>query len=184
MLAGKSNPPLQAVRIQSSDLEDRIDWLIDEIQRGKRDPYIRKLAGEILSRKNPDGSWVVPERDWKAEVIAIFNYTRSNVRYTRDIEQVELYQRPARSLEIGIGDCDDLTILLASLLQAVGYPVKLRVIGMKGQRMYSHIYLLVGLPPHAPAHWMALDPSRPEPPGWELPANQRGLLKDFHVEDI
>lgn len=73
--------------------------------------------------------------------------------------------------------------MLASLLQAVGIPVRLRVIGLKGSDQFQHIYTMAGLPPDNVTTWMALDPSRPEKAGWELPESERGLLRDYDVDD-
>ena len=141
-----------------------------------RDPNVRWIAGRELRKAR------VKPQDWRNEVIALFNYTRQAVRYTRDPDGVELFQSPARSLDHGIGDCDDQVIFLASLLRSVGYPIILRVIGLKGSDQFQHIYLCVGLPPHAPKEYMPLDPSRPEAAGWELPEDQRGLIQDYGVE--
>lgn len=181
-LAGPSNPQLQAISIQVKDIDQRIDYLINEINRGKRDPNVTKIAGSVLSVKR-GGQWAVPIRDYRAEAVAMFNYVRENVRYTRDPYNVERYSTARRTLELEIGDCDDMTILLGSLLQAVGLPIRIRVIGLKGQRVFSHVYLVVGLPPDRPASWMPLDASRPEEAGWELPASQRGLKRDYDVRD-
>ena len=176
-LAGPGSPrrPHKGMRVSSGDIDERISLLEDEIQQGKRDPNVRKIAGQVLKK--------VPSRDWKAEAIALFEYTRKVIRYTRDPAGVELFQSPARALDHGIGDCDDQVIFLGSLLQCVGYPIMLRVIGLRGSDSFQHIYIMVGLPPHDPAEYMPLDPSRPEPAGWELPESQRGLLQDYIVED-
>lgn len=168
-------------RIESTEIDDRIGWLSKEISDGKRDKDVRLLAGKILAGES--GKFNVEARDWKGEVVAIFEYVRENVRYTRDIHNVELFQRPKRTLEHRIGDCDDMTILLGSLLMSVGYPIMIRVIGLKNTGTFQHVYLVVGLPPHDPKTWMPLDPSRPEKPGWELPKAQVGLKRDYEVED-
>ena len=145
------------------------------MQQGKREANVRRIAGQVLKG--------VPSRDWEAEVKALFDYTRKVIRYTRDPAGVELFQSPTRALDHGIGDCDDQVIFLGSLLASVGYPLRLRVISLKGVDYFQHIYLLVGLPPHDPQKYMALDPSRPEPAGWELPDSERGLLQDYVVEE-
>ena len=173
---------MAAISVSVRDINERIDYLINEINRGKRDENIRKIAADVLSRKE-DGEWVVPIRDGSAEAKALFDYVRNTVRYTRDPHNVELYQTAQRSVELGIGDCDDMTILLGSLLQVAGLPIRIRVIGLKGQKTFSHVYLTVGLPVGNPRSWMPLDASRPEEAGWELPANQRGLLRDYEVDD-
>lgn len=136
---------------------------------------MRQICADILRS--------VPPRKWKKSATALFNWTRQNVRYTLDPHNVELFQSTSRSLQLGIGDCDDQAITLGSLLLAVGIPVKLRVIGLKGSDKFQHIYILAGLPPENPQQWFALDASRPENAGWELPAAQRGLLRDYDVED-
>lgn len=167
------------IRVNSPDIDDRISWIMAEIEEGKRDPRIRALAAQILSRKS-DGSWAVQERDWNAEVDAIFNFTRQNVRYTRDIHEVELFQKATRTLELKIADCDDLSILLGSLLQCVGYPVLLRVIGLGGNT-YQHIYVVVGIPPTSPTTWKPLDASQNQPAGWEVTENVT-LRTDYILE--
>ncbi len=106
------------------------------------------------------------------------------MRYTLDPQAVELFQSAERSEQVGIGDCDDQAIMLGALLSSVGFPVILRVIGLKGEKQFQHIYILAGLPPNAPAKWLPLDASRAEAAGWELPASQRGLLKDYKVTDF
>ena len=153
--------------VESATLDDRISWMLFEIEEGKRDPRIRQIAGEILGRQNNDGSWVVPERDWESEIRAVYDYIRKNVRFTRDPFDIELFQKPRRSLETKIADCDDLTILACSILQAIGYPVIIRVIGINS-RQFSHVYLLVAYPPHAPEKIIPFDASRGEGLGWEL----------------
>lgn len=66
-----------------------------------------------------------------------------------------------------MGDCDDLTALLGAVGQAVGYPVQIKVIRLKGYDEFHHIYPLFGIPPHAPKQWLAMDASQPFNVGWE-----------------
>lgn len=166
-------PQMEMVSVESKDLDSRISYLNAEIYEGKQDPLIRQLTAKVLQN--------VPERDWDAEVVAIFDFVRGNVRYTRDIDNIELFQKPVRTLQVGIGDCDDLTILLASMLQSVGYPCLLEVVGVSGD-VFEHIYLKVGVPPAGPTKWIALDASRDEPAGWEVPAEQVKVRQTYVVE--
>lgn len=182
-LAGK-HPRMTTRRLTSRDLDDRISWLEQEIGEGKRDPRIRKIAGEVLAGSGgPGRQWNVDERDWRGEVGALYDYVRKNARYTHDPHNVELFQRARRTLETKIGDCDDLTILLGSLLQAVGYPLRVRVIGMKGSRVFQHIYVMVGMPPENTQEWMPVDASMSEGVGWEYPREKVGLIRDYDIED-
>jgi len=155
--------------------------LIDEINAGKRDVRVRQIAASLLKKKTAQGAWQVQERDWDGEVAAAFHFVRQNVRYTRDPYEAELFQKPRRTLELGIGDCDDISILLGSILQNIGYPVILRIIGLRGGT-YQHVYVMAGIPPHAPTRFVPLDASRGEGPGWELEEGVT-LKTDYLVED-
>jgi len=164
-------PPLETMKakvIPVDSIDDVASVIIDKIHEGRKDPTIRTLVARILSRRR-GGSWVVPPRAWDKEVKALFEYVQNKVRYTRDVYGLDTYQRAVRTLQLGIGDCDDQTILLGSMLQAAGYPIALKIISTKDSEGFNHIYLLVGLPPTAPQKWMPLDPSMPYPAGWEVP---------------
>lgn len=176
----KPNSNMQMLTVESEDIDDRVSWIIEEIHEGKRDPRVRQIGSDILSKKKGD-AWAIPERDWLGEVTAVFNYIRSNVRFTRDPHEVELFQKARRTLELKIADCDDLVILSGSILQSVGYPILIRVIAV-GSRIFSHVYILVGIPPHDPEKYIPFDTSRQEGIGWEL---REGVLKkqDYEVSE-
>jgi len=140
-------------------LEDRIKEISKLIDEGKKDPLIRYAAARIIQK--------CPARDWGCEVKALFDFVQRNIRYTRDVEGMDTYQRARRTLQLGAGDCDDMTILLGALLQTVGYPIKLKAVSVTGEG-YEHIYPLVGLPPREPGRWVPLDASVPRPLGWEV----------------
>jgi len=93
---------------------------------------------------------------------------QANVRYTRDILHLELLHTPRRMLELRAGDCDDMTILLGSMLRSTGHPVRIVLCGFRRDRphAYSHIYPEV----QVGRRWVALDATMPHPPGWAPPA--------------
>lgn len=161
-------------------IDQRVSYIVRMIQKGRWHPEVRKRALQIVSRKCGN-RWCVPEKNWDAEAKAVFDYTRANVRYARDSYGRDQFQHPRRTLQWGGGDCDDYTILLGSLLQSIGYPVKCRVIQTDGHKDYNHIYLVVGLPPQAPSRWVALDGSMDRPAGWEAPARMIKKKRDFPV---
>src|SRR5262249_2987564 len=109
-----------------------------------------------------------PAKDRFAEACALFDWVKRNVRYTRDIFRVELLHTARRMLELKAGDCDDMTILLGSMLRSTGHPVRLVLVGFRPARphLYSHIYpeVLVG------TRWLALDATMKRPIGWAPPA--------------
>lgn len=163
------------MKFKSEKIDDRISWIEFEVNVGKRSPDVREIAAGVLRG--------VPPREYEKEATAMFEWTRKNIRYTLDPDGVELFQSTERSAQVGIGDCDDQAIVLGSLLQSVGIPIRLRVIGLKGSDKFSHIYVLAGLPPENPEKWLPLDPSVNFDAGWELPELERGLLQDYDVDD-
>ena len=68
-------------------------------------------------------------KDYLGEVRALFEWVQRNVRYTKDPFHVELLHAPRRMLELRAGDCDDMSIVLGAMLEAVGHPVRLVLVG-------------------------------------------------------
>jgi len=163
------------------NIDERVSHIVGLVQRGRTDPKVVMLARRVVSQKCGD-DWCIPERDYSGEVRAIFAEVRKRVRYVRDAWGVDQFTGARRSLyESHGGDCDDYVVTLGSMLQAIGYPVKLRVIQTVGSPDWSHIYLVVGLPPEQPSKWASLDASVNEPPGWEAPASQIRKKRDYWV---
>jgi transglutaminase-like putative cysteine protease len=172
-------------------LDERIAYIRQMIRKGRDDPRVRKFAVQYLSRKcgKDADEWCVPEKNWEAEIVALFKATRAHVRYVRDTHGKDLYQHPTRTLEFGGGDCDDFCLVLGSMLQAVGYKIRLRVIRTKDAKVTNprdpgnHIYLLVHVPASAgkAARWVPLDASVNQRPGWEAPPAIVAWKKDFEV---
>lgn len=96
------------------------------------DQRIRSQALQIYAAAQ------VPPRNYEAEVKALHAFVRDRIRYVRDPVGLELVQAPARTLDIGQGDCDDKSTLLAALLMATGHPARFVVIGFRGEP-FSHV---------------------------------------------
>lgn len=165
-------PEMEMIAIDSDDLDSRMDYLIDEIEEGMQDEAIQKLAAKILYIYN------VPSRDYRGEAEAIFLWVRENIRYTRDPEGMELFRKPIRTIQLGIADCDDMTILIGSLLSTIGHVIILRVIGVSSNNP-EHIYPLTCIPPDDPTECIALDATRSEPVGWEVSPNEIKFSQDY-----
>jgi hypothetical protein len=168
-----------------TDIRDRVRYIQDRIRKDSLKPEIREKALAVLTRKceTKNGTeWCVPEKDYEAEIKALFAAVRdakspTALRYTRDHVEVDQYHSANKLLALKGGDCDDGSILLGSMLRAVGYPIRLRVIQDTSSSTWSHIYLLVGVPPMRPSKWIALDWSVPgKPPGWEAPGAKNVAL--------
>lgn len=164
--------------VNSPDIEDRVDLIFAEIEQGKADPVIRRILGVILKD--------VPEKDYMGELQAIFDWVKSNVRYTHDPHKLELFQKPTRAIELKLGDCDDQAIVIGSMIQSIGYPLRLRIIGVSSKQP-EHIYCMAGLPPTENDEdiqaWVAMDATVPNPMGWEYPHERLKYLEDFEDAD-
>lgn len=127
------------------------------VRQYRTNPYIRQTATGIV--------FLTPEKDDVSECRALFEYVRDHIRYTRDIYDVETISTPDKTLQGLIGDCDDQTVLLASLLEAVGYPTRFVIAGYTDDRTFEHVYLQV----FALDQWIDCDPTEPHPFGWAPP---------------
>ena len=132
------------------------------IHEGSKDFYVRQKAIEIFRAYN------VRAKDRFGEVYSLFDWVRRNIRYTRDIFQVELLHTARRMIELKAGDCDDMTILLGAMLKSTGHPVRLALVGFQPAKphIYTHIYPEVNVG----SRWLALDATMNKPMGWAPPA--------------
>lgn len=162
-------------------IEERVASIQDLVWKGVNDPQMRKLALGITKH--------CPERDGLCEARAVYDYVKKRVRYTGDVapvkmgrngpvEGVDLFQSGKRTLEFGGGDCDDNSILNATLLAHNGIMPRLRVTASKRNGDDEHIYAGAMLPKEKPTKFVALDTTLPGDNnfGVEYPA---GRITDF-----
>ena len=185
---GRSGARARIFKVHS--ISDRLAGVMQQLNKSIRDPEIRMIAGGLVSRRcrtpnvsASDGGWCYTERAYWQEVLAIFAYVRTNVRYVRDIHGIDTFQSARRTLEMRSGDCDDYVITLGALLMAVGFPVRTKTIRTKGAPDFNHIYLQVGLPPTKPTRWRSLDASTPHPAGWEAPKSMIAQARIDYPDD-
>jgi hypothetical protein len=132
------------------------------ICEGSKDFRVRQQAIRIFRECG------VAPKDKLGEIQALFNWVQRNIRYTRDIFQVETLHTARRMLELQAGDCDDMTILLGSMLKSTGHPVRLCLAGFRRRfpHRYSHIYPEVNFR----GRWIPIDASMHHAMGWAPPA--------------
>ena len=123
------------------------------IHEGKQDPKVHELAAQILRKAN------VPAYDWEGEARAIFEAVRRNLRFTRDVDGNETLHAAADIIRLGIGDCDDHTVLICSLLKTIGCDCRIVTIATDAGGEFSHVY------PEAEVNgrWVSLDAARQHP---------------------
>jgi Transglutaminase-like superfamily len=135
------------------------------IREGARDFYVRQKAIDILMSR------AVKPKDYAGEIKALFEWVQQNIRYTKDPFQAETLHSARRLLELKAGDCDDISILLGAMLEAIGHPVRRVITGPSPVRpnLYTHIYVEAFLR----GQWIPLDATMPHPMGWA----PQGLIK-------
>lgn len=107
----------------------------------------------------------LPNRDWWHEAESLFEGVRENVRYVFDPVDVEYIMTPDCLLATGAGDCDDMSVLLASLLESIGHPARFCVVGFEGPNEYEHVYVETKIG----ERWIPADATQDFPFGWAPP---------------
>lgn len=93
----------------------------------KNNIHLRRLAAETTKSCAPNNK--------ECMMINIYEYVRSRINYLGDPVSEELIQTPMETLSLKAGDCEDLAILLSSILYNVG--IKSYLVHVPG-----HIYTL------------------------------------------
>jgi Transglutaminase-like superfamily len=134
-------------------VEQTINQMRALVDEALHDPAIIRLATDIVRN--------VPQFDDLAEAEALYNWVHSNIRFTKDPVNKEKLYPPAELLEIRAGDCDDISMLLGTLLMAVGYPARLMTVAAAAgsPEQFSHVYI-EGEVPAGSGNWVAMDPAR------------------------
>ena len=124
----------------------------DLIDQSLRDPAIIRLATDIVRN--------VPPHDDMGEATAIYDWVQANIRFTKDPIGKEKLYPPTELLNIRAGDCDDITMLMAALLMAIGINARAITVSASDEdpSQFSHIY------PEAQigGQWVPMDAARPD----------------------
>ena len=113
-------------------------------RRASGDWSVRQLATRIVGGISP--------KDYRSEALAIYNFCRQFMRYTRDPHKHELVRDPeAMVREINAYgraaiDCDDCACLIGSLGSSIGLPVRFTTIGFHPCRSHFHTFPEVDVP--------------------------------------
>jgi len=133
------------------------------VKQGRKDPAVIAQAEKI--------TLPLPAHDVNAEIDALFRWVKTNVRYMFDPRDEEKINTAERTLRVRTGDCDDMSVLLASLLEATGKKTKFIALGFDGDT-YSHVVSQVRLNDS----WITLDPTvKNSTLGWMPPGSTRWM---------
>jgi transglutaminase superfamily protein len=129
------------------------------VRRDHADVRIRKLAERIVSSCGG--------HDFDCEISALHGFARDYITFRRDPVDAERVQDCRRCLLSRAGDCDDKSVLLASLLCSLGHRCRFGLLSNKPDD-FSHVFVEC----LSPRGWVALDPT-PE----NAQAGQRGQAR-------
>lgn len=163
-----------------------LDKVLEEakklVQKYRGDQRIRDLALSISSNIGKHPLTGKPDmRNFKAVGNALYNWIVRHVMYVRDPHGIERLQSPDITINYGAGDCDDMSILGASLLESVGIPSRFVIASFEpGQpSRFSHIYVEFN---HR-GQWISFDPTLATGIG-KLPPSPVTGRKTIALDDI
>ncbi len=152
-------------------VKSTVNIMADTIRKSSGDLYIRRWAEELIDGEGNNET---------QKLCSLFLNLGERVRYLKDPVGLEMLKNPKMVLlqiETGIIpslDCDCMTTLLLSLARSAGFPVAIRVISMKPDRVFSHVYGLAQVKLQGQSYWLPLDLTRVDKGfRWEFPKATR-----------
>lgn len=131
----------------------------------KKDAGVNEVACRLVRN--------LPQYDKVGEVRALHAFVRDCIRYTNDISEVETLRTPRATLELGVGDCDDKSTLLATLLETIGRKTRFAAVGFSDTG--PHVHVLVEVRAGKDRRWVPLETIKPVEAGWG-PAGIKRLM--------
>ena len=122
--------------------------------RGERSILVRTRTDQIVAG--------LADKSYLSEIIAVRNYVAANVKYRNDALGVEQVKDPQRLVEEidawgkGVGDCDDISTLIAGMLRQLGRRTRIVIVGFTPEPNFSHVFSC-GLEPRS-KKWIVCDP--------------------------
>lgn len=154
-------PALSGTRVPLANgvrgVRDTLRLMRAAVREGRTDVRVRQAAISLI--------WLQPEKSEADEAGAIFEWVRDHIRYVRDVVDVETLSTAERTLAQQIGDCDDKSVLLAAMLESVGYPTRFVVAAYQAPRQFEHVYVQVFID----GQWVNADPTERGPLGYAPP---------------
>ena len=105
----------------------------------KASQFSRELALKILRDANVPQYNAAGKKNWTGQIKAIHNWVKNKIQYVKDVHGVETVQTPPQTYRLQHGDCDDKSVLAATLLMAIGHPARFVAIGFQPD-IYCHVF--------------------------------------------
>jgi len=132
------------------------------VREGKTSLRVRNLAASLVNGAR--------QKDYVEEARILQRYVRDNIRYVRDIRNVETLHSADKIIEYNYGDCDDKSILISALLESIGHPTRLVAMGINGSE-FCHVYVETKIG----KAWVGVETTEPVELGW-VPKGQTSRL--------
>lgn len=126
--------------------------------RYKTAPQIFELSRKIVNS--------IPNKAWQSEARAILSWVQNNIRYTKDVAGVETLQTPIQTLRLRTGDCDDMSMLTAALMESIGHPTRFMAVGMVPNH-FCHVFAQTKIG----GKWVTMEATE----NWPLGRNPSGV---------
>jgi len=130
------SPEVYSVKIKN--LSQTVEIIKKFIKDYTKDVKLRYLVALLLKD--------CPSKAYECYLKTIVNFVKHNIKYVNDPPKLETIQSPIRTLELGMGDCDDHTILSGTLLRIAGFPVRLVLGDINHDGKFEHIFLQALIP--------------------------------------
>lgn len=168
-------------------IRERMHALAYAVQLGRMDPWSTEWVARVV-RGLPHSN--IPGSDFR-EVEAIFQALKRDTRYTFH-PGFDRIQTLRKTLELGMADCDQASVALATALSLLNFEVAWVVMGGSSYQ-WDHIWAQVWLPRDVPVgapggRWVDLDlTSGPDGTpnsamvGWAVPPERRMFWHRFKL---
>lgn len=120
--------------------------MVDMTRKGRKNLGVRTVAMRLVRE--------LPPKAFSDQVVELFRFVQKRIRYVHDVREVETLQDPAYTLTEGQGDCDDMSMLLASMLESIGHPTRFVALALDNGP-FSHVITETRLG----EKWLPLDPT-------------------------
>jgi transglutaminase-like putative cysteine protease len=147
-------------------IRETLELMVRIARSSKNSFIVRQQAMNLVAH--------VKQKAWLDEVRAIHEYVRDVVRYVKDINGVETLATPEQTLRMMQGDCDDKSLLTASLLEAIGHPTRFVAVATRPGD-YEHVLVETRIG----NKWIPVETTEPVPVGWYPPNVVQRMV--YHV---
>jgi len=131
------------------------------VSAGKIVDLIREYSGnqERVRFLAEDITRGCKSKDYLCNTKTIYQWMLRNIKWDRDPDGKEMLRSPIVTLDRRVGDCDDHTILIGSLLKSMGMPVRIVLIASRSYRpdIYNHVLVETLAPINGKLQWIAID---------------------------